>query len=267
MSKDASRRFRERYSGLAQLRAQNKDIDGVVYLINSITLPSSAGIEKNERYIWHLVKKEPQARDVTRGPSPPRNFQNLISASNSEKTKKQKQDSTLETISQDDSDSSEDEVNLFAESPEPEIIAVDVHRTSDGDIVNNAIQEAQNQDNFDFLETQPKQTSTVKEPLHEQLVLRWSSYIQDGIEKEQKEKIIEKYPLFENCPLLKTPELGPELESCLDAKTQRQDKFMAHLQNETRHALAALGSQINKLLASGANTKKKQLPFWRMQPN
>nr|CAI5867946.1 unnamed protein product [Callosobruchus analis] len=90
-------------------------------------------------------------------------------------------------------------------------------------------------------------------------MLRWSFYIQDGIEKEQKEKIIEKYPLFENCPLLKTPELGPELESCLDAKTQRQDKFMAQLQNETGHALAALGSQINKLLASGANTNKETI--------
>nr|CAI5831148.1 unnamed protein product [Callosobruchus analis] len=191
---------------------------------------------------------------------PKRPNSDVDSASNSEKTKKQKKDSTLETISQDDSDSSEDEVNLFAVSPEPEIIAIDVHRTSDGDIVNNAIQEVQNQDNFDFLGTQPKHTSTVKEPLHEQLVLRWSSYIQDGIEKE---KIIEKYPLFENCPLLKTPELGPELESCLDAKTQRQDKFMAHLQNETGRALAALVSQINKL----PTQIKKQLPFWRMQPN
>ncbi|VEN39366.1 unnamed protein product [Callosobruchus maculatus] len=190
---------------------------------------------------------------------PKRPNSDVDSASNNDETKKQKQDHTLETISHDDSDSSEDEVNLFAESPEPDIIAVDVHRTADGDAVNNTVPETQNQENFDFLGTQPKQTSSIKEPLHEQLVLRWSSYIQDGIEKEQKEKIIAKYPLFENCPLLKTPELGPELESCLDTKTLRQDKCMAHLQNETGHALAALGSQINKLLASGTNTNKETI--------
>nr|CAI5853188.1 unnamed protein product [Callosobruchus analis] len=34
---------------------------------------------------------------------------------------------------------------------------------------------------------------------------------------------------------------------------------MAHLQNETGHALAALVSQINKLLASGANTNKETI--------
>nr|CAH7760217.1 unnamed protein product [Callosobruchus chinensis] len=147
--------------------------------------------------------------------------------------------------------------SMFVEFPEPEIITADVHRTLDGDVVNNTTSEAQN---FDFLETQPKQASTIiNEPLHNQLVLRWSSYIQEGIENEQKEKIIAKYPLFEECPLLKTPELGPELESCLDTKTLRQDKFMAHLQYDTGYALAALGSQINKLLASGTNINKETI--------
>lgn len=88
----------------------------------------------------------------------------------------------------------------------------------------------------------------MNEPLHDQLVLRWSSYIQNGIEKEQKEKIIAKYPLVENCSMLKVPELGPELTSCLDSKALRQDKFMAQLQRETSHSLAAVGLQINKTI-------------------
>nr|CAI5846290.1 unnamed protein product [Callosobruchus analis] len=61
MSNGISRRFKERYGGLAQLKAQNTNIGGVVYLINTITVPSSAGIEKQKRYIWHLmVEKKPQ---------------------------------------------------------------------------------------------------------------------------------------------------------------------------------------------------------------
>nr|CAI5840485.1 unnamed protein product [Callosobruchus analis] len=63
MSKGTSRRFKERYGGLAQLKTQNTDIGGVVYLINSITVPSSAGIENRSGIFgisWDLMRRNPR---------------------------------------------------------------------------------------------------------------------------------------------------------------------------------------------------------------
>lgn len=126
-----------------------------------------------------------------------------------------------------------------------EIHEVEVHATSDGTPVLT--------ENYEFLGTRPKEMEMAKEKLHQELALRWGSYLQDGIQKENKEKIIQKYPLFQNCPLLKTPDLGPEISTCLNEKCLRQDKFLLGIQDQTGHALAALGSHMNKLLEDDKN--------------
>nr|CAI5830977.1 unnamed protein product [Callosobruchus analis] len=88
------------------------------------------------------------------------------------------------------------------------------------------------QNNLDFLVARPKLANSAAQPLHEELLVRWISYLQTGLEKEERDRIIEKYPLFENRPLMKTPLLVPEVASCLD-------KFVYKLQDQTGHALAA----------------------------
>lgn len=115
------------------------------------------------------------------------------------------------------------------------------------------------ENNFEILGAMPKHTSGTSEPLHTELATRWTAYLQNGLPKEQKHEICEKYPFFENCSLLNPPSLGPELTSCLDAKTLRQDKFMSLLQKETGHALASLGSQITKLLKQPIQKEQRDL--------
>nr|CAH7750762.1 unnamed protein product [Callosobruchus chinensis] len=60
MSKGVSRRFRERYGGLAEFKAQNRGIGDVAYLISSTAVPTRSGIQKKDRYIWNLItEREP----------------------------------------------------------------------------------------------------------------------------------------------------------------------------------------------------------------
>nr|CAH7763778.1 unnamed protein product [Callosobruchus chinensis] len=66
MSKGVSRRFRERYGGLAELKAQNRGIGDVAYLISSIAVPTPSGIQKKDRYIWNLItEREPLTLNET----------------------------------------------------------------------------------------------------------------------------------------------------------------------------------------------------------
>ncbi|CAH1982147.1 unnamed protein product [Acanthoscelides obtectus] len=64
---------------------------------------------------------------------------------------------------------------------------------------------------FEFLGAKPKSKNTTSQPLHTKLTVRWNAFLQDGVDKECCEKIMEKYPLFENCPLMKSPVLSPEV--------------------------------------------------------
>ncbi|VEN51059.1 unnamed protein product [Callosobruchus maculatus] len=56
--KAVSRRYRERYGGLAELKAQTEEIGGVAYLMNSLTVPTATGNVRKDRYIWHLVTEK-----------------------------------------------------------------------------------------------------------------------------------------------------------------------------------------------------------------
>lgn len=152
---------------------------------------------------------------------------------------------------------------------EPEVVSAQTHQVPENETAtlpigsveeNSPMEPTQTaESSFDFLGSKPKEIVETKEPLHEQLVVRWSAYLQDGVSRDLLEGIKEKYPLFENCPLLKPPVLGPEITSCLDAKTLRQDKFISHLQSDAGHALAALGSVINSLLESDPSGMKSTI--------
>nr|CAH7742746.1 unnamed protein product [Callosobruchus chinensis] len=58
MSKGVSRRFRERYGGLAELKAQNRGIGDVAYLISSIAVPTPSGIQKKTDTFGTLLLRE-----------------------------------------------------------------------------------------------------------------------------------------------------------------------------------------------------------------
>nr|CAI5867274.1 unnamed protein product [Callosobruchus analis] len=48
------------------------------------------------------------------------------------------------------------------------------------------------QNHLDFLGARPKLSNTADQPLYEELLVRWNSYLQTGLEKEEMDRIIEK---------------------------------------------------------------------------
>nr|CAI5820946.1 unnamed protein product [Callosobruchus analis] len=60
MARGLARRFREHFGWAEALRAQDQQLGGVSYLVNTISVPTEHGLEKNERYVWYiLAESEP----------------------------------------------------------------------------------------------------------------------------------------------------------------------------------------------------------------
>nr|CAI5839437.1 unnamed protein product [Callosobruchus analis] len=59
MGKGVLRRFKERYQGTEELKAQSQDLGGMAYLINTMAAPTSNGVETKQRYICYLLAQEP----------------------------------------------------------------------------------------------------------------------------------------------------------------------------------------------------------------
>nr|CAH7751967.1 unnamed protein product [Callosobruchus chinensis] len=51
-----------------------------------------------------------------------------------------------------------------------------------------------------FLGVKHKANNTASEPLHIELAVRWNTFLQGGVLKECRENMMEKHPLFEDCP-------------------------------------------------------------------
>nr|CAI5818718.1 unnamed protein product [Callosobruchus analis] len=152
-----------------------------------------------------------------------------------------------------------EKISFDSDNSDTDMNESDVHQDNEThDVVAEEIDKSVN-DTYDFLGTKPGKSVQEIKPLHEELVIRWQAYLQDGISKEQKQSIFDKYSLYENCPILQAPDLGPELMACLDAKTWRQDKFLTNLQIEAGHTLTALGSEITTLLNEDSEKNKQIL--------
>lgn len=101
---------------------------------------------------------------------------------------------------------------------------------------------------FSVLGANPSKLGDQGVTLHEEIVVRWTSYLQKGLDKDIKKNLIEKYPKVTNCDALEPPRLNAELSSCLPEYVLKQDKFLARCQEELAHGLIALGSNLNQLL-------------------
>ncbi|XP_051156341.1 uncharacterized protein LOC127278590 [Leptopilina boulardi] len=111
---------------------------------------------------------------------------------------------------------------------------------------------------IDLLGSNPDNLNKQIDPLHEEICLRWDVYLKQGLNKEQKEELMKKYPIFENCKLMTPPKLNAEIQQCMDNKATRHDQFLEKLQLQTAHALSATGVELNRVLKSEDQEKSKE---------
>lgn len=103
----------------------------------------------------------------------------------------------------------------------------------------------------------PQDGEKVGDELHEEIVVRWRTYLQKGIGKQPRNELMDKYPIPKNCPSLRPPCINVEILECLNEATRKHDSFISAVQQQIGHALAAIGTVLNNMLHSN-QTKEMQ---------
>ncbi|XP_048004363.1 uncharacterized protein LOC125240514 [Leguminivora glycinivorella] len=87
--------------------------------------------------------------------------------------------------------------------------------------------------------------------LLEQLASRWQDIIKKGLNKEERDKLIKKYPVPENCKVIGAPKMNLEAQSAAGDTLVNRDKAIEQKQTEVSCALTAIGLALNKLCVAG----------------
>jgi hypothetical protein len=83
---------------------------------------------------------------------------------------------------------------------------------------------------------------------HEEIVNRWGKILKEGLDKDKRKNILEKYPTGKNLQLAKAPKLNDEILSSLPDQAVKQDNFLCQVQNHISAILTAMGSPINQII-------------------
>ncbi|XP_069362126.1 uncharacterized protein [Maniola hyperantus] len=87
----------------------------------------------------------------------------------------------------------------------------------------------------------PKPKDEVFGPgIPEEIAKRWGRVLADGLTKEQKEQINEKYFITDNFRLAKAPMLNPEITHVLSESARSRDKLMEKAQNQLGRGISEL---------------------------
>ena len=94
----------------------------------------------------------------------------------------------------------------------------------------------------------PSKPPAIKNVVHPQLIVRWSTWINNGLDKDTKDKLLEKY---EPVPPFDAHKMNPELtHNGLGEKAKIRDGHFINTQKTAGAALTALGLGISPLLTN-----------------
>lgn len=105
----------------------------------------------------------------------------------------------------------------------------------------------------------PKEESPVGPEVHNDIASRLQEVLQNGLKKEQKEKIIEDYPIPGNCSLFNAPALNPEVRAAISDLLQKKDASLAARQRQIGTVLAALVKSMDILVNDKSETSQQVL--------
>ncbi|KAI5646115.1 hypothetical protein NE865_02008 [Phthorimaea operculella] len=90
--------------------------------------------------------------------------------------------------------------------------------------------------------------------IHENLARLWSPILLKGLgSKEMKEKLIKPYLIPENCPLLQSPKLNPEISAALSDASRFRDKRVESVQQHLGYGITAINRALTLLIEGGEN--------------
>lgn len=100
-----------------------------------------------------------------------------------------------------------------------------------------------------LLGADPDFTAKKTEPLNVAIVSRWNSYLSTGLQKDERERLVESIILPDNCPGLSGPVLNQEIVHLLPELKMQNDNVKARIQAEIGLGLSTLGHTLNMLLS------------------
>ncbi|XP_063385762.1 uncharacterized protein LOC134671841 [Cydia fagiglandana] len=80
-----------------------------------------------------------------------------------------------------------------------------------------------------------------------QVASRWQDIIKKGMNKDDRDKIMKKYPAPDNCKIIGAPKMNLEAQVAAGETLVHRDKAIEMKQNEVSCALTAIGLALNKL--------------------
>ncbi|XP_050312715.1 uncharacterized protein LOC126747856 [Anthonomus grandis grandis] len=95
----------------------------------------------------------------------------------------------------------------------------------------------------------PEQNPEANAVLHPALTSRWSHLLINGLEKEEKLTLLNKYVLPSNCEAMAPPEVNPEILNILSNSNSNRDKNLQGQQTQLSKGLVALSKGMEVILA------------------
>lgn len=113
--------------------------------------------------------------------------------------------------------------------------------------------------NFDFFGNKPLDRTQVGAAIHTEIAVRWSAVLQSGLSSAQRNELMGKYQIPENCLQLLPPKTNKEIQPCLPESGAKHDKLITALQLQLGHGLAAIATVITKNLTVAEHANDNQV--------
>lgn len=104
------------------------------------------------------------------------------------------------------------------------------------------------EDVVDLLNEDPTKKEPTPFKFHNQLTSRWNYTLKYGSKKEERAKLLEKYPRVGNC-ILDALALNEEVEALLTDPGKQRDRYYASFQKSAGSALVGVGTAVSMILA------------------
>lgn len=91
-------------------------------------------------------------------------------------------------------------------------------------------------------------SSNVSPPIQKELSEIWTGILKKGIDDEERQELIKKFPHPENCVVLVPPKLNPLVISASSESVIRRDKRLSDFQGQISAAISAIGRAVTTVL-------------------
>lgn len=102
---------------------------------------------------------------------------------------------------------------------------------------NEDVQETLTGDLVSALGNRPEVSEEFGNPINDEVVLRWTAHLTQGLSLSQGKELMDKIKILSNWKVLVPPQINPEVLPTLPDTAIKYDKFMTTLQQQLAHAL------------------------------